>query len=597
MESYRRVAIVLALILGAMAAARMREWLPAAPDPAIARASIVVAGAAQPAAAHPWQPGTTDVVTAQYGPQRLGWNDRERILSAANVGSSAFGKLFEVQVDGTVFGQPLIVSGLDVPGVGRRNVLVVATENDSVYALDADTGATLWRHTFGGGFGVSAATATSLYPNCPQINPVVGVSSTPVIDRSTGTVYVVAKTMTVHGKKTTFQNSLHALALATGGDRLPPVQITDRVDLSARGAFAPGRQVLHSLKRVLLGGTYRFDPRAQMNRPALLLSQGKIYIAFSSHCDDPTAHGWVFAYDASTLARVSSFVTIGDWNDVNGGGVWQSGSGLTADPDGNVYFTTGNGDFDAADGGRDYGDALLKLSPDLGRVVDYFAPSNQAELEAYDADYGGGGMLALPDGPGRYPHLAVVATKLRALFLFDRERLGGYTPNGPDRVLQELGDREDHVRWCIGTCGAAAYYRGPGGEYVVNVWALDAMRAYRLVRGERPRLIEVARSPNVFPGEGGTSPSVSSDGVRPGSAIVWATTRPSHVRTEPIELYAYDGSDISRVLYHGRVSMWRNGFGNPFLTPTVANGKVYVGGDRSVSAFGLLPAGSAVAQR
>jgi hypothetical protein len=419
----------------------------------------------------------------------------------------------------------------------------------------------------------------------------VGISSTPVIDRRTGIVYVVAKNVERRGSALEFHTTLYALSLATGADRLRPANVTGTIELSARGAFAPGASFSHSLKRYLHGGALTFDARAQFSRPGLLLANGAIYIAFASHCDREDAHGWIFAYDASTLRARAAFTTIGDWHDSNGGGIWQSGFGLTADDAGHVYFTTGNGPFDADTGGRDYGDSLLELAPDLSRVVDSFTPSTQHELDTNDADFGGGGVVLLPDGRGTYAHLGVVSSKVRAILLLNRDHLGGYSKAGHDAVMQRIGDLHDNTRWCIGTCGGPAYYAGPRGEYVFNVWAQDSLRAYRLDRtGPEPRLVEAGHTSMTFPGLGGATPSVSSDGLRPGSAIVWATTRPAKntMVTQPIQLYAFDAADVTHELFAGDTTLWRNAAGMPFLTPTISGGKVYVGGDRDVSVFGLL---------
>jgi outer membrane protein assembly factor BamB len=543
-----------------------------------------------PSSALPTSSGGVDVLTAHNDAARTGWNAHETTLTVANVNARSFGKLFDIRVDGQIFAQPLVASGIALPGIGRRNLLFVATEHDSVYALDADSGRLYWKHTFEHCCGVSAVPASMLY-GCKQVAPLVGISATPVIDRRTGTLYVVAKNVERNGSGAlAFHSTLYALSIATGADRLPPANITATVHLSTRGAFAPGSSFSHSVKRYLTGGALTFDPRAQFSRPGLLLSGGNVYVAFASHCDRDDAHGWIFAYDARSLQKRGAFTTIGDWHDSNGGGIWQSGFGLTADASGHVFFTTGNGPFDADTGGRDFGDSLLELSPDLGRVVDSFTPSTQLELDQNDADFGGGGLLALPDGHGRYARLGIVSSKLRAIVLIDRDHLGGYNRDGPDRVLQTIGSTHDNTRWCIGTCGGPAYYAGPSGEYVFNVWTQDALRAFRLERGPRiPRLVEIAHSPNIFPGLGGATPSVSSDGVRPGSAIVWATTRPGRniMKTQPIQLLAFDAADVSHMLYAGDATLWRNPNGLPFLTPTIANGKVYVGGDRDVSVFGL----------
>lgn len=559
-------------------------------DRAVVGASRVDAPLAIAASfAPPATAGGADVLTAHNDAARTGWNPHETKLTVANVNARSFGKLFDIRVDGQIFAQPLVASGVALPGIGRRNLLFVATEHDSVYALDADSGRLYWKHTFGGCCGVSAVPASMLY-GCNQVAPLVGISATPVIDRRTGTLYVVAKNVERNGNALDFHSTLYALSIATGADRLAPANITATIELSSRGAFAPGSSVSHSLKRYLIGGKLTFDARAQFSRPGLLLSGGSVYVAFASHCDREDAHGWIFAYDAGSLRKRGAFTTIGDWHDSNGGGIWQSGFGLTADAAGHVFFTTGNGPFDADTGGRDFGDSLLELTPDLGRVIDYFTPSTQHELDQNDADFGGGGLVALPDGHGRYARLGVVSSKLRAILLVDRDRLGGYNGDGPDRVLQTIGSTHDNTRWCIGTCGGPAYYAGPRGEFVFNVWTQDALRAFRLERTAHvPRLVEIAHSPNVFPGLGGATPSVSSDGTRPGSAIVWATTRPGKniMATQPIQLFAFDAADVSHVLYSGDATLWRNANGLPFLTPTVANGKVYVGGDRDVSVFGL----------
>jgi outer membrane protein assembly factor BamB len=557
---------------------------------AVAQASRVIVSHVTQASLGPSAVAEADVLTAHNDTLRTGWNRHETTLTSANVNPRTFGKLFDIRVDGQVFAQPLIAAGVAVPGVGRRNLLIVATEHNSVYALDADSGTAYWKHSFEGCCGVSAVPASALY-GCNQVAPLVGISSTPVIDRRTNTIYVVAKNVERRGSELAFHTTLYALALATGVDRLPPANVTATVDLSARGAFEPGSSFTHSLKRYLTGGKLTFDARAQFSRPGLLLSNGSVYIAFASHCDREDAHGWIFAYDAETLHKRAAFTTIGDWHNVNGGGIWQSGFGLTSDPSGHVFFTTGNGPFNADEGGRDYGDSLLKLAPDLGRVVDYFTPSTQRELEQNDADFGGGGLVALPDGDGAHAHLGVISSKLRAILLVDRDHLGGYHRDGPDEVLQTIGSTHDNTRWCIGTCGGPAYYAGATGEFIFNVWTQDALRAFRLDRNARvPQLVEVGHSPNIFPGLGGATPSVSSNESRAGSAIVWATTRPGRnsMATQPIQLFAFDAADVSRILFTGNTTLWRNASGLPFLTPTIANGKVYVGGDRDVSVFGLL---------
>lgn len=521
----------------------------------------------------------TDYVTFHGDEARTGWNAHERVLSTGNVNARDFGRTRTIPVDGQVYAQPLYMRGVRIAGRGSRDVLVVATERDTVYAFDAHSGATLWARHIAEPMSVGAIEVC-------HVSPWIGISSTPVIDPRTMTLYVVAKGVQHDGGRTTPHNTLHAIALESGRERRPPVEITDTATLTDRGVFDLAHW-RHNLRR-LLGNRLTFDPLVQYSRTALLLHDGVLYFGFGSHCHNPNAHGWVFAYRAGDLSRVASFVTTRDWQAINGGGVWQGGFGISADASG-LYVTTGIGPFDADDGGANYGNAALKLSPQL-RVLDYFAPYTQAELSENGAEFGGSGVLLLPDQRGPVPHVAVAASKMRALFLLDRDHLGRYRPGGPDRVIQAVGDEHDRTDWCVGTCGGPAYYDGPTGQMIFNVWAQDVLRAYRVdeVRG-RPELVPAGQSHERFPGSGGAMPTVSSNGSARGTGIVWVTTRPDirDVRTRPVELRAYDATDVSRLLYSAPVGLWPNPYGHPFLTATVADGQVFVGGYDSVSVFGL----------
>ncbi|BDE06670.1 hypothetical protein WPS_19460 [Vulcanimicrobium alpinum] len=536
----------------------------------------------------------TDYLTFHYDNARLGWNPRESVLTTSNVNSRTFGLKFRIPVEGQVYAQPLYVHGVAIPNRGTHNVLIVATQRDVVYAFDADTGERLWMQRVAG--CCRAEPVDVSYIGDCHVSPKIGISSTPAIDRASNTVFVVAKAMRSEEGRMTFHHSLHALALDTGQERREPAEITGTTTLTNRGVFTLGPTWKHSLRR-LLGNTLRFDPLVQYSRTGVLLSNGILYFGYGSHCHDPQAHGWVFAYRASDLKQVGSFVTLRDWQAVNGGGVWQGGFGISADDGGNLYLTTSNGPFNANDGGLNYGDSALKMSPDL-RVLDSFTPYTQAELEANAADFGGSGMLLLPAQRGAFPHLALAASKVRAIFLLDRDHLGGYTPGGPDKILQVIGDEHDNTVWCIGTCGGPAYYDGPTGQLIFNAWAQDALRAYRLVTGSgRPRLVPAGQSRNTFPGSGGAIPTVSSNGKTPGTGIVWVTTRPNinEVTTRPVQLLAYDATDLSRILVTEPIGLWPNSHGHPFLSPTVVNGNVYVGGYDSVFVFGLR-AGASVAR-
>jgi outer membrane protein assembly factor BamB len=292
-------------------------------------------------------------VTQHYANTRTGWNPYETVLTVANV--PHLKPLFTQHVDAQVYAQPLYMHGVAIASQGTRNVIFVATEADTVYAFDADTShPVLWQRTL---IPTGEAPVSSTDVLCGNIAPVIGITSTPVINPVTSTLYVVAKTKRGQGIQATFHQYLYALDITTGHDRLgSPMEIQASV--------------------VDAGQAVPFVPRWQLNRPGLLLENGRVYAAFGSHCDSHAGqyHGWVLAYDAKTLKQVGTF----NASPHSGGvGIWQGGMGLAADPAGSIYFATGNGAFTGSQpGGKDYGDSVLKLGPDL-KVLDSFTPANQ----------------------------------------------------------------------------------------------------------------------------------------------------------------------------------------------------------------------------
>jgi outer membrane protein assembly factor BamB len=322
-------------------------------------------------------------LTQHYDDARTGWNPFETTLTVANV--PGLKKLFAQAVDGTIYAQPLYAHHVNVPGFGVRNVVFVATENDTVYAFDADTNVPpLWQRSLippG-----EQVVAVGDIEGCDNVAPVIGITSTPVINCAY-TMWVVGKTKKVAGGSTTFHYRLYALDLTTGADRVAPVEIGGSVP----GSSQPNDGHSHVV----------FDPHLHLNRPGLLLFNGLVYVGFGSHCDKHLGiyHGWVFAYNAATLAPVGVFATTPNTQAgaTSAAGIWQSGMGLAADPEGFVYFTTGNGDFTAnTPGGQDYGDTVIKLTPAMS-VADYFTPSDQPKLLEQDIDLGSGGVLILPN--------------------------------------------------------------------------------------------------------------------------------------------------------------------------------------------------------
>ena len=357
------------------------------------------------------------VLTAQYDNFRTGADLREKVLTPANVNSAKFGKLFSRRVDGDVFAEPLVVPALTIAGV-RRDVVFAATEHDSVYAFDVNGTrvAPLWKTSFlDPAHGVTTLAEDDVL--CPFITPEVGITPTPVIDRASGTMYVLARTK----ERGAFVQKLHALDITNGKER-PGSPVVIKAAVAGKGDAAKG-------------GIVSFDPLRENPRAALLLVDGVVVVTWASSCDVGPYHGWVMAYDARTLEQRAVLNTSPDGSD---GGIWQSDAGAAADERGNIFVATGNGDFNAASGGRDYGDTVLKLGLEGKKFVvrDYFTPFNQKELDAKDGDLGSQGPVLVPAQAGAHPHLLVVTGKEGKLYLLDRDRLGKFHEGADSQVLQ-----------------------------------------------------------------------------------------------------------------------------------------------------------------
>jgi hypothetical protein len=355
--------------------------------------------------------GAQSVTTSQYDSARSGANPLETILTPRNVNVRHFGKIFTLKVDGDIYAQPLFLAGLEIPGKGRHDVLFVATEHDSVYAFDAygHPALPLWHVNF---LRKGVTTVPEGDVECPFIAPEVGITSTPVIDADTETLYVLVRTKESTGSSSSaYKQRLHALAVTTGLETFgSPVAI--RATINGKGAGS------HS-------GKVEFDPLRENPRASLLLANGSVYLTWGSSCDVGPYHGWVMAYDAHTLKQKAVFDASPDADD---SGFWAGDTGPAADERGHLFLAAGNGRFDAASGGRDYGDSLLKLDGQSLKLFDYFAPFDVAELDAKDKDLGSGGPLLLPAQRGSHPHLVVVAGKGGTIYLIDRAHMGHYQP-------------------------------------------------------------------------------------------------------------------------------------------------------------------------
>jgi len=515
------------------------------------------------------------VLTQHNDNSRTGQNTNETILTTSNVKVGQFGKLFSLPVDGQVYAQPLYVPGVSINGA-THNVLIVATEADSVYAFDADSNAApLWKASLvdaahGAGSGETPLNSLTTI-GCSDLQPTIGITATPVIDPSSNTIYVEAKST----NGSSFFHRLHALALATGAEKSPgPALITATVNGTGDGSSA---------------GKLTFDSLHQQARPGLLLVNGAIYVAFASHCDLGPYHGWIFAYDEATLTQKSLLVTT-----PNGGlgGFWMSGSGIAADASGNIYIPSGNGDFDTTHvPATELGDTLLKLGTTNANLtlLDYFTPFDQLTLNNNDVDLGSGGVLLLPDQPGAHPHIMVAAGKEGTIYVVDRDQMttnnSHYCASGcsnDPEIVEESGSGA-----IAGVFGMPAYWNNT----LYYMGQNSNLTSIPIANG-KPDFTRVTVSPLGF-GFPGTTPSISSNGTMAG-AILWAIDSSQYGSPGPgpgpAVLHAVDPTNVSTELWNStQAANNRDRAGNAvkFSVPTIVNGKVYVGTSTEVDVYGL----------
>lgn len=519
-----------------------------------------------------------DVLTHHNDHFRTGLNASETILKPSNVNVATFGKLFTQPVDGEVYAQPLIMSGVAIPGKGTHDVVFIATEHDSVYAFDADDAVEgnaepLWHRSFiDPAHGIT--TVDFLDVGSEDIHPEIGITGTPVIDPASGTLFCDAKTKE-NGR---FVHRLHALDVRTGAERPgSPKNITATVNGTGAGSA---------------GGKIVFDPLIQHQRAGLLLLKGVVYLAWSAHGVNGPYHGWIMGYNAKTLAQVAVFNTTPN---AGRGGIWGGGGGLAADESGNIFVSTGNGDFSTgADGqhvGSDYGDSVVKLatsSTGALSLVDYFTPSNQAARNEQDRDLGSSAVMLIPQIPGISRQFAIVSGKaeiidpadstkdVASIYLLDRSNLGGYDP-AADHVVQKL---DNAIK---GGFGMPAFFNNSVYYHGTNYGGNDVLKAFDLSTGllsTQPTSHADETKPFAFPG---ATPGLSANGTADG--IVWEIER----RGVAI-LHASDASNVANELYRSDLApdaADEPGDAVKFTVPTVANGRVYVGCINQFSVFGL----------
>jgi len=506
--------------------------------------------------------GTVDVVTYHNDNARTGQNLNETILTPSNVTMATFGKVGFFSVDGKVDAQPLHLSNVTIPGQGLHNVLYVATEHDSVYALDATMGAVLWKVSV-----LGPGETPSDDRGCSQVTPEIGITATPAIDRArgpNGAIYIIA--MSKDGSGHYFQR-LHALDITSGAELFgAPTTIQ---------ATFPGTGDNSS------GGNVIFDPSQYKERPGLLLVNGALHTAWSSHCDFRPYTGWFMSFNASTLAKTSVLNVTPNGSE---GAIWMSGAGIAADAAGNIYVLDGNGVFDTTlDAGGfpsqgDFGNAFLKLSTAGGlAVADYFALFNTVQESNIDQDLGSGGALVLPDltdGSGQIRHLAIGAGKDANIYVVNRDSMGKFNPN-TNNIWQEISG----ALASGGVFSMPAYFNDTVYYGAVG----DTLKAFTITNAKLSNG-PTSQTGNAF-AYPGTTPGVSANGTA--NAIVWAAENGGSA-----VLHAYDATNLAHELYNSnQAPSGRDNFGpgNKFITPTIVNGRVYVGTTNGVAVFGLLP--------
>ena len=490
------------------------------------------------------------VLTYHNDLARTGANLNETLLTPASVSSGRFGQLLSYAVDGQVYAQPLYLPGVSLPGKGVHNVVFVATEHDSVYAFDADSQLDpLWHVNFTNpAEGVTTTSASQV--QCSAIAPEIGITATPVIDPAAGTIYVVA--MTAEGPTQQYVQRLHALDITTGAERAgSPVEIQ---------AAVPGTGDGNTI--------VRFKPGLTKERAGLLLLNGVVYTSWSSQCDFGQYHGWVIGYDAKMLAQTSAYAVTPDWD---AGAIWQGGAAPAADSSGNIYLVSGNGTFDVDRGGSDLAESVIKLSTTNGlAAADYFAPFDSTLLSDEDLDLGSSGAVLLPAeaGSAAHPRLLVSGSKFGGIFLLDADNLGHSQSGSNSQIVQSLVSATGPLFGVPAYWNGKLYFGGAGDN-------LKALSVTNGVLSSQPvtQTVAAIQAP-------GAVPSVSANGSSNG--IVWITDR-------SFQLSAFDAADLTHELYRANIGSFVK-----FSTPTIADGKVFVGTANSLLVFGLTQAPASV---
>jgi hypothetical protein len=524
-----------------------------------------------------------DVVTYHYDVQRTGWNSQETALSASNVNSASFGLLQSVAVDDQIDAQPLLVTKQSITGMsGTRDVVYVVTEGDSIYAIDSASGQVLLQRNFG------TPVKISLLGDCHDNGGQIGITSTPVIDRAAGRLYLIAYT----NDAGVLTYRLHALDLSTLADAIPPVVVA----------------ASHTLNDGTT--TYTFQAMRNRQRAGLLEANGNIYAGFGSFCDffSDLSRGWVLGWNASTFQSLTANrlndLLVNSYYGYFLSSVWMSGAGLAAAADGSIFFVSGNTDPSGTsyDSANNLAESVVKISGDLTQILDYFTPNDVSFLDQNNADFSAGGVLLVPAQSGPIPNLAVHLGKIGPLYLLNQQNLGKYTPTPPggtqcapravcpaDKVVGNYALDPSDDCWCT-----PSYFTGSDGVgrvvlsagHHVIIWQIQTTPTVGLVMERTFQDISSAQDAGFFT-------SVSSNGTQAGTAVVWAVSRPTDTSPANVLLYAFDPTN-GALLFSAPAGTWPSP-GNANIVPVVANGQVYVGSYKQLAIFGPTGAGTAVA--
>jgi FtsP/CotA-like multicopper oxidase with cupredoxin domain len=522
-------------------------------------------------------------ITFHHDTGRTGWFNDELTLNTNNVASSSFkllGTLTPPQgmpAFGKVYAEPLYVQNQTTSDDGHQhNLVIVATSTDQVYAFDEGTGAVHWETNYTNP-AAGITQQSYLDTGCDDMNPNIGITGTPVIDRALDRLYVVVPTK----ENGVFHLRLHALSLVTGADIVPAVEVTATLALAT-------------------GGTATVNAEYNYNRAALLEANGNIYVGLTSHCDfnSHATHGWMISYSASSLAQTGNILDATSAATTSGvflGSIWMSGYGPAADAAGNIYFATGNG---AYNGANDFAMTALRMPGDLDITkASTFTPFGEAADSQADCDLAAGGVILLPNVSGAHPHLMIVGGKCGAgtakggsqgyqKYVLNRDSLGGFQANDAGALW--------HASTAGPMWGGPATFQDANGTNYIVYGGGQPISTYKL--GLNPIQLTTQSAANVGCLEcrdAGSQPVVSSNGTAPGTAVVWALKTPTN-SGGTITLYAFDALNMSRTLFSGTAGTWTKTpaaayIAGALVSPTIANGRVYVPTDGAVAVFGLSP--------